>query len=206
MNSSSNRKPLPVKIRRCGAEFDVLQSYESISCSFEVRSLVDLRRLKRSAGAEIVEVVTDPWIKNYDDCLEDRPTSLPSRLRSLAVFLAQDESGQTLGGCILCADAVAFPYARDPGVVVVVDLRVQPAMRGQGIAAQLIDAACAWAKGFGFRLMRIETQDTNVPACRLYRRLGGRLHQIVEGAYRPHSEEAQVVWEMDLVQAPEACK
>jgi len=47
--------------------------------------------------------------------------------------------------------------------------------RGAGIGRALMDEAVLWAKQNNLSIMRLETQDTNVAACRFYERYGFKL-------------------------------
>lgn len=61
------------------------------------------------------------------------------------------------------------------GFALVDDLAVHRASRGCGIGRALFDAARDWARGAGLAGLRLETQSTNLPACRFYARQGLRL-------------------------------
>lgn len=47
--------------------------------------------------------------------------------------------------------------------------------RGKGIGKLLMDEAVRWTIETGFTTIRLETQNTNVPACRFYKRYGFKL-------------------------------
>lgn len=79
-------------------------------------------------------------------------------------------------------------------LVVLWDLRVAPEVRGQGIGSQLFRAAEAWAAARGCVELKVETQNVNVAACRLYRRNGCTLSQAVPGAYEASPAEVQLIW------------
>lgn len=61
------------------------------------------------------------------------------------------------------------------GFALVADVAVARTCRGTGVGRRLMDAARAWATAAGLAGLRLETQSTNVPACRFYRRYGFRL-------------------------------
>ena len=52
------------------------------------------------------------------------------------------------------------------------DIRVLPDQRGRGIGRQLFAAVEKWAVKRQCTLLKIETQDINVPACKFYKDLG----------------------------------
>ena len=81
------------------------------------------------------------------------------------------------------------------------DLRVQPDLRGNGIGTKLFIHAAEWARQRKCKYLKIETQNTNVPACRFYARLGARLGGVDRHGYAgcPSIEnEVMLLWYYDL--------
>lgn len=78
------------------------------------------------------------------------------------------------------------------------DLRVAPAWRGRGLAMALVGATQAWARRAGCSELKIETQNNNPAACRLYARAGPRLAVARPGAYPELPDEVQLIWRMRL--------
>jgi ribosomal protein S18 acetylase RimI-like enzyme len=58
------------------------------------------------------------------------------------------------------------------------EFHIQPAFRGLGIGRQLMNALADVGRSAEMRTMRVETQNTNVPAIRFYRSLGFHLEGI----------------------------
>jgi len=54
------------------------------------------------------------------------------------------------------------------------------------------------ARERGARRLRVETQDVNVPACRLYHAQGFRLERATPGAYAELPNEVQLLWHKPL--------
>lgn len=52
------------------------------------------------------------------------------------------------------------------------ELAVDTQFRGQGVGQALLNRAIAWARERGFPGIMLETQDNNVPACKLYAKCG----------------------------------
>ena len=71
-------------------------------------------------------------------------------------------------------------------VAVLWDIRVSPRERGRGTGSALFRAAGDWAGARGFRWLKIETQNVNVPACRFYQKMGCTLGAIDRFAYPGH--------------------
>lgn len=80
------------------------------------------------------------------------------------------------------------------------DIRVAPAVRGQGIGTALLRAVEAWAAARGCRQLKAEAQNINVPACRFYAAQGFVLAAAHPGAYPDFPDEIQLLWHKDLGQ------
>ena len=74
------------------------------------------------------------------------------------------------------------------------DIRVSPDVRGQGVGSALFEKAEAWARSRGCRQLEIETQNTNVVACRFYERHGCELRGVQRAAYPELPDEIQLLW------------
>jgi GNAT superfamily N-acetyltransferase len=66
----------------------------------------------------------------------------------------------------------------------------------------LIEAAEAAARNAGCRSLEIETQDINVPACRLYARCGYVLSAVTTDAYPEAPNEARLLWRKPIRSVP----
>ncbi|WP_223218215.1 GNAT family N-acetyltransferase [Rhizobium wenxiniae] len=65
------------------------------------------------------------------------------------------------------------------------DIMISRAYRGAGLGRALMDEAVSWAKENGLAIVRLETQTSNVSACRFYERYGFKL-----GGYDRHLYDA----------------
>jgi RimJ/RimL family protein N-acetyltransferase len=78
------------------------------------------------------------------------------------------------------------------------DIRVLRGARGRGVGRALFRAAEAWARGRGCRWLTIETDNTNVGACRFCARMGATLGGI-DRFFDPDAPgETQLLWYFDL--------
>lgn len=64
------------------------------------------------------------------------------------------------------------------------ELVVNPEYRGKGVGRALLNSAIDWTKRQHFPGIMIETQDNNVPACRLYEKCGFVLGGFDQYAYK----------------------
>lgn len=83
------------------------------------------------------------------------------------------------------------------GYAYIDDLAVVPESRGEGIGRALMAHAIAWAKEKGLPGIMLETQDNNVPACRLYARCGFEIRGFDTHLYKaldPNTDEIALYW------------
>ncbi len=82
---------------------------------------------------------------------------------------------------------------------VVWDIRISPEWRGKGIGSILLDKCEQWAKAKNNIAIIIETQNTNVPACRFYANHGYELAFVRPDAYPDLPYEIQLLWRKSLL-------
>jgi GNAT superfamily N-acetyltransferase len=78
------------------------------------------------------------------------------------------------------------------------DIRVGYDYRRRGVGRALIEAAVTWSRARGLVRMKIETQNTNVTACRFYQAMGARLGGVERFAYTNVPDEVELDWYLDL--------
>jgi GNAT superfamily N-acetyltransferase len=173
-----------------------LAAYAAVPISFCVTSRL-VRDPERSTPGALVEMpLASPFDKDYDASPGMSPLDWPERYQlNRWGLLVADVEGRVVGGAAVAPAAeVMAEHDVARGAAVLWDLRVAPAWRGQGIGSALFRAAERWASAHGSDTLIIETQDVNVPACRLYARLGCRLLSYEEDAYDTTPREARLIW------------
>ncbi len=123
---------------------------------------------------------TYPNDDDFSDCIDN-----PNK----KVFLAYT-------GSVCCGRIV---LRRDwNGYGFVEDLQVAAAARGRGIGTGLIRQAIRWAKQQGLHGLSLETQDTNLTACRFYAKsgfvIGGVNTLFYANLPTPLCDEAAIFW------------
>lgn len=129
------------------------QAFDAAENEFEVREVYDLA-IERGEWVLQARAV-EPYLKRYEGVEEDDGTA-----ETFGLF-----EGEELLGLLVLSEAWNELASLD-------QLLVARQRRGAGVAARLLDFAKGWAQERGLRGVRLETQSTNVPACRLYRRHG----------------------------------
>lgn len=174
--------------------------------SLTVKSVLEVEDVPGGDGFALREVpVETPWLKDYRAGEDGDEIEVMQRFvcaHNSAFFVATD-NGNPVGGSAgirSCADAELFcmTNGRDD-VAVLNDLRVAPSHQSRGVGSRLFDAVADWARKDGMRFLKIETQNTNVPACRFYQRIGARLgglqRHVYDGANR---DEVMLLWYLEL--------
>jgi GNAT superfamily N-acetyltransferase len=194
-----------IEIRETGIQDLPLEGYSRIPVSFEVRSILRVEVIKKGLGGFRLreEAIPIPYIKNYD-AHPDGPPEAWGRQFDLANwgFLMAWDGAQYVGAAAVAhkTPVVSMLEAR-PDLAVLWDIRVHPHHRRQGVGGRLLQSAAAWAQQRGCRMMKIETQNVNVPACRFYAHLGcelGAIHRYGYAGVPAVEHEAMLVWYFNL--------
>ncbi|MFC1572495.1 GNAT family N-acetyltransferase [Candidatus Eisenbacteria bacterium] len=179
-----------------------LVDYFSVPISFEVRTILDVRAVDEGWGGFVLteQQIETPYVKDYD-AVQDEPSLEWSQRWDISNWgvLSVFVSSSRVGGCVMAFDTPGIHKLEDrKDVIALWDLRVHPDHRRKGIGAQLFQSAEEWARKRGCRLLRVETQNINVPACRFYRRQGCVLGAIDRYAYAEFPEEVELEWFKEL--------
>jgi ribosomal protein S18 acetylase RimI-like enzyme len=174
-----------------------LREHAAISSQFESRTVYDIRQ--SAFGFELSErEFPGLYRKNYDE-FED-PLAWPltfdtARWTLLSAFVGPHR----VGGAVVATATPGVELLEDRSDLAVVwDLRVVPEYRRQSVAAALLDLAASWAQAHSCVELKVETQNTNPAACKLYRRKGFTLAQVTRGAYPELPDDVQLIWRRRL--------
>lgn len=178
-----------------------LAEHARIPIAFEVNRVLDVELVDGGLGGfALRERAVPRYVKDYDAIEGEGPTRWAKRFDISNWGLI----GAFLDGARIGGAGVAF---NTPGVymlegrsdlALVWDIRVIPERRGQGVGSQLFSAVETWAVKRGCRSLKVETQNTNVAACRFYARQGCTLGAINRFAYQELPDEVQLLWYKDL--------
>jgi ribosomal protein S18 acetylase RimI-like enzyme len=163
---------------------DTVQHAKKYGSSFEVRSKLVLHAENAQISYTIVDV--PPYTKQYG-AEEFDPRSYTGGSDRTIFFAYVD--GKLAGQIRLQKSWNGYAY--------IDDIAVEPECRGQGVGHALLEHAIAWARTKGFPGMMLETQDNNVPGCRLYASCGFELRGFDTHLYKaldPASDEIALYW------------
>lgn len=174
-----------------------LSEYEKVPISFQVESRFRVELAKNGLGGiTLVEETVEPYVKDYDEYENYRPSNWPRRfpLSNWGILSAFD--GRERVGCtaVVWNSPEIEMLEEMSDMACLWDLRVRPDYRGRGVGRKLFASALRWSKERECRLLKVETQNTNVPACRFYLRQGCELGAIDRFAYPEDLNETQLIW------------
>jgi len=136
--------------------------------------------------------------KDYD--LVEDPLSWPRQFDVSNWILVAAFHGTTrVGGALAALNTPGVDLLEGRSDLAVLwDLRVAPGARRRGVASALLAAIEGSARERGCRELKVETQNTNVAACKLYSGHGCTLAQVNFDAYRALPGEVQLIWRRNL--------
>jgi GNAT superfamily N-acetyltransferase len=175
-----------------------LAEYGQVSIAFTVRRVLECTALDGGLGglALIERELDAPYAKDYDAIQGEGSARWARRFDvSKWGFFAARSEDRRVGGAVVAWDTAGVEMLegrRD--LAVLWDLRVAPQARGRGVGSALFRAAETWARERGCRLLKIETQNVNVDACRFYARQGCTLGAVHRFAYPTLPHEVQLLW------------
>ncbi len=179
-----------------------LQQYSEVRSFLTVESLFRLQKINNGLGGIklIEEKIEEPYIKDYDAHRGEGPTRWLKRfdMSNWGIYMAFEDD-KHIGGAIVVPGA--FVGDIDSRYAQLFDIRLLPEYRRRGTGTLLLKMVVEWTRELGCKYLKIETQNTNVPACRFYSKQGAVLGNIDEHAYagEPGIEyEVRLVWYLEL--------
>jgi len=178
-----------------------LKEYARIAIAFEVNEVFDVATSLESEFTLTPRRLPTPYVKDYDSNESPADWSQRFDISNWAFFSAFAE-GQRLGGATVAYDTAGLDmHEGRTDLAVLWDIRVAALARRRGVGTALFSAAAAWASGNGCRELKVETQNTNVAACRFYARQGCVLRSAQKGVYPGLADEVQLLWYKNLGRA-----
>ena len=193
------KRRLAIEIRQ--ESIAALDRYADIPIAFDVREIMEVATDPGSSRFTLTSRrVPIPYVKDYDAISGEGPRQWAGRFDlSGWAFFAAFIGDERIGGAAVARGTAALDLleGRDD-LAALWDIRVAPSRRRCGAGRALFAAAVSWASAAGCRLIRVETQNVNVAACRFYARNGCVLRAVNRGVYPEFPEEVQLLWDRDL--------
>jgi len=177
-----------------------LPQLADISIAFEYDAILELTIVDHGLGGFVFgqRQLAESHIKDYDAI--DPPASWSVRfdVSNWGCIVART-NGQRIGGAVIAFDTAGVDMLegrRD--LAVLWDLRVDPVFRGHNVGASLFRDAEKWCVARGCIVLKVETQNTNLAACKFYAKQGCTLAAINRLAYPNLPDEIQMLWHKKL--------
>lgn len=172
---------------------DDLSHYLEVPNRFESQSVLDVH--EGTNGFELRERTNSRVYRKDYDAVEDPRRWLVEFDVSCWVMLSAFRDGKHVGGAIAAvrSPGVALLEGRDD-LVVLWDIRVAPDASRTGIGSALVARVEDLAQIRRCCELKVETQNTNVAACKFYRSQGFRLSDANRDVYPRHPKEIQLIW------------
>ncbi|MFC1947216.1 GNAT family N-acetyltransferase [Chloroflexota bacterium] len=181
---------------------DDLQWYSEVGSFLAVESILQPEKIDKGLGGiKLTEKkVKVPYVKDYDAHRGEGPTRWLKRfdMSGWGIFMAFEQE-EHIGGAIVAPGMYVGDI--DSRYAQLFDIRLLPENRRKGTGTLLVKTVADWTREQGCTYLKIETQNTNVPACRFYSRQGAVLGNIDEHAYHGDSgaeHEVRLVWYLEL--------
>jgi ribosomal protein S18 acetylase RimI-like enzyme len=177
-----------------------LNQYALVRSSFQTDVFLDV--VRNVNGFELNERRLDrPYRKDYD-ALDDPNTwsGLFNTSNWIVMSALVGETEQTrIGGAVGAFNTAGVDMLEGRSDLLVLwDIRVSSGAHRQGVGSTLLHSLEAWGRLRNCREIKVETQNTNIAACRFYARHGFRLGEANRGAYAELPNELQLIWRKDL--------
>ena len=185
----------------------LLEEYSRIPSGVEVNSVLDIELLQDGLGGIVFREreLDNPLMKYFEEEPDEIIIWPETFDTSNWAIITAEEDGKLIGGlAVACRNPEIVNNRILMGIddlAVVWDIRVHPDYRRQGIGTKMFRKAIDWSRNKGYKQMSVETENTNLPACRFYIKQGCRLGGINRFAYYhypAYSQEIQLEWYVGL--------
>jgi GNAT superfamily N-acetyltransferase len=181
---------------------EVLRAYVEVTIAFTATSRLRVDLIDNGLGGVRLteEPLASPEFHDGDASEGKGPVSWLSQWDlSRWVAISAFDGERRIGGAVVGGHTgnVWFLRGRED-MSALWDIRVDPDYRRQGVGRLLLERAADWSRRRGFRWLKIETQNTNVAACRFYESLGARLGGFDHFAYANIPQETELDWFLEL--------
>lgn len=174
--------------------------YDSISMQVDVNEIYEVQRTgsgMEGVSYQFIRKQVPPYVIDFTEGDSAVCWSEKFDISNWVFFMAFDGE-RAVGGTAVASrtDEIRMLEGRDD-ITVLWDLRVEKGYKRLGIGRKLFEMASSWSKNNGFKMMKIECQNTNLPACDFYQKQGAKLCVVNENGY-VDSDEVMFLWYLNL--------
>ena len=181
---------------------DAFPSYSAVSPEYMVESEFECIPADGGLGGILLRErkLSQAYPKYQDD---DGPAEWSREFdtNTWGFFLASDGNTPVGAAAVATPSCGMVAAGGRNDIAVLWDIRVHENHRRHSLGTQLFRRGALWARGHGFGVLGIETQNVNVPACRFYARHACELVEIRRTGYsgcRAVAHEAMLIWHLKL--------
>jgi ribosomal protein S18 acetylase RimI-like enzyme len=182
-----------------------LAEHANVSIAFEIDRVFDVVRQVGHSDSFLLSErrLAVPYLKDYDSLEGESPAGWANRFDvSKWGFIVARVGHRRVGGVVIAFDTPGVRMLEGRSDIAAIwDIRVSPEFRGKGIGAALFAAAEELARLRNCREIRVETQNTNVAACRFYQRQQCVLKEANSRAYSKFPDEIEMIWSKQLTKS-----
>ena len=164
---------------------ETIQDVNKTDTTHEINSRI-VPSIENGVFSYTIEEIYPSYQKTYEE--DDIDYSVYINNTDKTIFLAYVD-GIPVGQIVLRRNWNSFAYIED--------IRVGNDFRRRGTGIRLIHKAEEWARNGGMPGIMLETQDVNVPACKLYEKTGftlGGVDKKLYGVIEKYSHETALFW------------
>ncbi len=188
---------MEIKILNCNERN--IKEYAKIPITFKVEREFNVKLINKGLGGILLKEVKikKPYIKDYDKLYDPLKWLKKFDIRRWKTILIYKDKKPIGGAIIVHKDKTLWHLERRNDLAFLWDIRVHPDQRGKKIGEKLFREVVRWAKNKKCKQLKIETQNTNVPACKFYARQGCELGEIHRYKYLQNpkvSHEVMLTW------------
>lgn len=174
-----------------------LDEYSQIPIGFKVESIYEvLFKNNGLGGIQILEKPIDkPYFKNYDEFESPQDWTKKWDTSKWGFFIARNNNNKVIAGMTIAYNTeniIMLEGRKDMSVIW--DIRIDSKYRRTGIGSILFQKAIEFSKERNCKIIKIETQNNNVIACRFYAKQGCYLGSIHPNIYNELPSEIQFLW------------
>ena len=178
------------------------KEYAKIPMLVPVRSKLHVEKIDRGLGGILLrEVPVDPYTKDLGQY--EPPTEFSQKFdtKNWAFFAAYDRGNAVAAATVAYKTKEIIMLGGRDDLCLLWDIRVDDSYKRRSVGSKLFEMVIAWARDKGIRQMKIECQNINLPAIRLYHKYGAVLCALDEYFYYDDPdcrEEVALLWYLDL--------